>query len=100
MKNPITSFLNQLRAFALTDPTRDWIALLTLATIAIIGIVTWNAWVFDTVASGGTLGAAASSTPPSFTQASLDSVRTVFEARAAEEAKYVSGTYKFNDPSQ
>ena len=100
MKNFLAALSSQMRSFALIDPTRDWIALLTLATITIIGIITWNARVFDTVANGGTLGAAASSTPASFTQASLDSVRAVFDARAAEEAKYASGAYRFADPSQ
>ncbi|MFA6503300.1 MAG: hypothetical protein WCT45_03560 [Candidatus Paceibacterota bacterium] len=82
------------------DPTRDWIVLLIGGMIALTGIVVWNAWAFDTVAGGGTIGNAATSTEPVFSQASLDAVHTIFENRALEESKYVSGVYMFTDPSQ
>lgn len=95
----IILFFRRLRSGARLDPTRDWLVLLTLSTIAFVGIVVWNVWAFDTVARGGTLGAPAVGTSEVFSRASLDSIRTVFAERASEEAKYVTGVYRFTDPS-
>ncbi len=82
------------------DPTRDWITLLALALIVLAGIVVWNVWAFDTIAQGGTLGNAATSSAPVFSTASLDSIRAIFKERAAEETNYLTGVYGFADPSQ
>jgi len=82
------------------DPTRDWFVLLTLAVIAFTAIVVWNIWAFDTVASGGTIGAPATSTPRLFDRSTIDTVHAVFEKRAEEEAKYTTGVYRSADPSQ
>lgn len=82
------------------DPTRDWLAMLTLSTIVLAGIVIWNVWAFDTIASGGVIGVPATSPSPVFGQASLDTIRDIFEDRAEEELKYETGTYRFADPSQ
>lgn len=97
--NPRDFFMKHARKASHLDPTRDWIILLILSTIALASITVWNAWAFDTVAGGGTIGATATSTPPAFSQSSLDAIRTVFTSRAAEEEKYVSGVYRFADPS-
>ncbi|HVM59027.1 MAG TPA: hypothetical protein VMT80_01745 [Candidatus Paceibacterota bacterium] len=89
-----------LRQGALRDPASGWFALLTLAGIAFAGLIVWNLWAFDRLAQGKTIGAAAASTTPVFSQATLDQIHEVFEARAAEEAKYRSGEYRYADPSQ
>ena len=81
-------------------PKRDWIVLCTLAGAAIIGLAVWNVWIFNTVAGGGTLNERAVETPPIVDQALLETVHRILETRAAEEAKYVSGTYHYTDPSQ
>lgn len=96
---PISSFLKRVRIRPQFDPTRDWITALIIATIALAGITVWNAWAFDTVVSGGVIGASATSTPPFFSQSSLDAIHTVFANRAAEEGKYISGAYSYVDPS-
>ncbi len=79
---------------------RDWLVLLTVSAVALIGIVIWNVWTFNVVASGGTIGSPTASTIQPFNQSSLDTIRTVFANREAEEEKYEKGTYSFADPSQ
>jgi len=95
----IGSFLKRFRRGMLQDPVRDWLVLLTFSAIVLAGIIVWNIWAFDTVANGGAIGAPAAGAPPVFDRASLDTIHTVFTDRAAEEAKYVTGVYKFTDPS-
>lgn len=98
--NSMNSFLRRLHFGASLDPVRDWLMMLILSAIALIGIVVWNVWAFDTIASGGTIGAPTTRAPSVFSQTSLDAVRTIFANRAAEEAKYETGVYRFTDPSQ
>lgn len=95
----ISSFWRRLYQKAL-NPMRDWLTLLTLAAFVLIGIIVWNVWAFDTVANGGIIGTAATSTSPLFSQTSLNTIRTTFLNRTEEEAKYETGTYRFADPSQ
>lgn len=92
-------FLRRLRSGARLDPIRDWLVLLTLSMMAFVGIIVWNVWAFDTIARGGTLGAPVAGTSEVFSRASLDSIRAIFAERASEEAKYVTGVYRFADPS-
>ena len=99
--NHLEAYLKRhLTAFSRIDPARDWIILLLLSVMAIMGIIVWNAWAFDTVASGGTIGTPATSTPALFDRSSLDVVHAIFTDRAVEEQKYASSTYQFADPSQ
>ena len=98
--NSIGSFLKRLRAGVHQDPARDWLILITFSTIALAGIIVWNVWAFDTVAKGGVIGAPVTGTPPIFSRSSLDTIRTIFASRAEEEAKYVTGAYRYVDPSQ
>lgn len=97
-KSP-SPFVKRLRSVAHFDPVRDWLVMLTLSTIALVGIVVWNVWAFDTVAGGGTIGTAKTASPPTFNSSSFDEIRLIFDRRAAEEAKYETGIYKFTDPS-
>lgn len=98
--NFIGSFLKRLRVGAREDPVRDWLVLVTFSMIAFASIVVWNVWAFDTVASGGVIGAPATGAPPVFSRSSLDAIHTVFANRAEEQAKYVTGVYRYADPSQ
>lgn len=83
------------------NPVRDWFVLLGLFTLALVGIVMWNVWAFETVANGGSIGAPVMQTPAEgVDQSLLDTVRTVVDDRAAEAAKYESGAYRYTDPSQ
>ncbi len=97
---PIKAFFSHLRDGAHQDPARDWLALITLSSIALAGLIVWNARTFDTVANGGVIGAPMPRTASIFDQAALNTVHTIFANRAAEEAKYRTGTYRFTDPSQ
>lgn len=82
------------------NPARDWFAILGAFALGFAAVLAWNISAFDTVAEGGVLGGAATSTPPVFSQSSLDTIHTVFANRAAEEAKYVTGVYRYADPSR
>lgn len=99
MTNPLNFLAKRIRAFSHLDPERDWIILLILSIITFIIIVVWNAWAFDTVASGGVIGSTTTVTPPVFSQTSLDAIHTIFANRATEEVKYVSDVYHYIDPS-
>lgn len=94
------SLFSRLRTSARQDPVRDWLALLTLSILAFVCIVVWNVWAFDTVARGGIIGTTPGSSSPAFNRSSIDALHTVFEERAAEEAKYRTGVYRYADPSQ
>jgi hypothetical protein len=94
------SFLKRFRYGANIDPARDWLAMLIFSAIVLFGIIVWNVWAFNTVASGGVIGAEAPKAQPGFNRASLDTVRTIFENRTIEEAKYMTGVYRYTDPSQ
>ncbi|MFA6278770.1 MAG: hypothetical protein WCS97_02020 [Candidatus Paceibacterota bacterium] len=95
----INSFLKHLHHRPL-DPIRDWMVMLTLSAIALVSIIVWNIWAFNTVATGGVIGVTATSTSPVFNQTALDTIHTIFDERANEEMKYETGTYRFVDPSQ
>lgn len=96
----ITSFISRQRERAYVDPVRDWLVVLTVSIFVFIGLVVWNVWAFDTVVRGGTIGTVATSTPATINQSSLHEVYTIFEKRAEEKARYVTGVYRYTDPSQ
>ena len=96
----VISFFKRLRVAGYVDPTRDWLALLTFSAIALAGIIVWNVWAFDTVSQGGVIGTTTASSPSVFNSSSLDAIHTIFVNRAAEEAKYRTGVYRYADPSQ
>lgn len=98
--NFFTQRVRRLGSLSSLDPERDWIILLIVATIVLIIVVVWNAYVFDTVATGGVIGSPTTTAAPVFSQSSLDAIHTVFENRAAEETKYTSDVYHYADPSQ
>lgn len=100
ISNFLANSLKRLRCGGRRDPARDWLALLAVSLIALAGIVVWHVWAFDTVARGGAIGAPAKVTTPASSRIPLDAIRTTFENRAVEEAKYTSGAYRYADPSQ
>jgi len=100
ISNTITVFFRRLSSGAHQDPVRDWLMVVTLSIIVFAGIIVWNVWAFDTVANGGAIGSATTSAPPVFDRTVLDNIHTIFTNRAAEETKYVTGVYRYADPSQ
>jgi len=94
------SFFKHFRYGENINPVRDWLIMLTFSVIVLAGIIVWNIWAFDTVAKGGVIGTTATSTPAVFSQSSLNTINAIFANRAAEKAKYETGTYRFADPSQ
>jgi hypothetical protein len=99
MITSLISFFKRIRSLSAIDPERDWIMLLIISILMLAAIVVWNAFVFDTVATGGVIGAPTATAPPVFSQSSLDAIHTVFANRAAEEAKYITDVYHYADPS-
>lgn len=95
----IGSFFNRTRTGVSQDPVRDWLILITLSTIALAGIIVWNVWAFGTVANGGVIGNTVPAATPVFNQTSLDTIRTIFTNRTAEQVKYTTGVYRYSDPS-
>jgi len=99
-RHTLAAHLSRLSYGSRLDPARDWSILLTLAGLVLVLILVWNAWAFNTVVNGGVLDPRATTSPSAFSQASLDTIRTLFSERAGEDAKYQDGTYRFADPSQ
>ena len=97
--NTIGSFFKRFRSGTSIDPVQDWLMFLSLATVCLVGIIVWNVWAFDTVSSGGTIGAPRTETPTVFNVSSLQEIHSIFANRAAEETKYITGVYMFTDPS-
>lgn len=79
---------------------RDWLVALSIAGVMLLVSAFWNYWTFSRVESGETLGQAATATPSGFDKSSLDLIRQVITSRAGEEARYLSGEYRFIDPSR
>lgn len=100
MSNHFNFLIKRIRSFSQLDPERDWIILLIASGIALTGIIVWNAWIFDTIATGGVIGSPMPNATPVFNQSSLDAIHTIFTSRAREEANYVSDVYHYIDPSQ
>ena len=92
--------MHRLRTGVRRDPSRDWLILLSLGVFAFLCIVVWNVWAFDTVANGGVIGRTATSTPQPFDRSKINAINTIFEMRAGEETKYMTGVYRYSDPSQ
>lgn len=90
---------NLLRRLSRPAPIRDWLFLLSVAAIVLVGIVAWNVWnlrtLLDRIESN-----ASSAQAPLLDRASLDNAHTLFENRATEESMYVNGEYQYSDPSQ
>jgi hypothetical protein len=97
----LTAILSKyLRAFRYGDrvrPLRDWLLLISIAGLLLIGSGGWSFWLFTQISNKqeATVAIPAAATGT----ASLESVRTIFEKRAAERAHYISD-YHFVDPSR
>ena len=83
MKTPFNIFKNA-REGVRYDSVRDWLMLLIFSAILFIGIVVWNMWVFDTVVSGGSLGAPIANPSQVFNSSSLDTIHSIFIKRNAD----------------
>jgi hypothetical protein len=80
-------------------PFRDWFILLGISFAVLCASALWNAWLFYKVLNGESLGQSNSASTTLIDSASLDAAQKVFDARAAEEARYRS-QYRFVDPSR
>ena len=78
-------------------PARDWFYMLLAATLLIALSVGWNLWLLRNVEKGGIIGDE-NIEVDSFDEAPIESVRTVFEEREAEQLRYRQ-EYRFVDPS-
>ena len=71
--------------------------MLLVATLLIALSVGWNLWLLRNVEKGGIIGDE-NIEVDSFDEAPIESVRTVFEEREAEQLRYRQ-EYRFVDPS-
>jgi len=85
----------RLRYGASLRPMRDWFVLLAFFVLFLLISLAWNLWLFSQVTQGQQIGTA-TSTPD--TQIPLESVTTLFDARAQERTHY-QHDYRFVDPS-
>ncbi len=81
------------------DPVRDWLILIGISAVALIGIISWHAVSFRAVENGEPSGVSAVEAPAVFNRASLDAITSLFASRALEAQKYREGTYQYSDPS-
>jgi hypothetical protein len=82
-------------------PSRDWRLLLVATFLLLVAVTGWSLWVFQTIITGGTVGVTTSlSTKPERRVNPVDTVRSIYSARATEEANYSTGVYRYADPSQ
>lgn len=96
----MTSSRTPLRSFSYGPqlrPMRDWFVLLTLAGILLLASVLWNVWYLWQVEEAAI--AELSPAEARFDAAPVESLRTVFEERAAALERYRSGS-GFVDPSR
>jgi len=93
-------FLKRLRAHAHQDPVRDWLVLIALSLAIFVGSIVWNVLAFNTLTNSIVANTPASGAASAFSDTSLETIRTVFTNRAAEQEKYVTGVYHYTDPSQ
>ncbi|MDB5265368.1 MAG: hypothetical protein JWM39_81 [Parcubacteria group bacterium] len=69
--------------------------LVAIATVLLIASIGWNVWLFLRVTNGDAIGTA--TVQQSLNPASIDSVNTLFQSRAATETNYKNS--HFVDPS-
>ncbi|KND51565.1 MAG: hypothetical protein AB202_03285 [Parcubacteria bacterium C7867-007] len=77
------------------NPSRDWLILVMVFVLLLLGSLGWNIWLFDRVTNGDAIGNATAPAP--LNPASIDSVNALFEARAVKETDYKNS--RFVDPS-
>lgn len=103
MNKLFTNVLAKIKRLSYGDrlmPLRDWMIILVVAAVFLLGSIVWNIWLFLAVANGEILGTTPSVKSAGFNHASVEDVQTIFVKRVAEDAKYMDGTYRFVDPSQ
>ena len=97
----LTAFIHKyLRVFRYGDrvkPTRDWFIIISLAGVLLLGSAGWSYWLFEQTSNSK--DAQLQRPTPSVNTASVETVRTIFDARATERAHYLSD-YHFVDPSR
>lgn len=77
------------------NSSRDWFVLVGITAILLLASIGWNVWLFLRVTNGEAIGTA--TTQASLNPASIDSVNTLFQARANTETEYKNA--HFVDPS-
>ncbi len=94
----VTKYLRVFRYGERTRPIRDWFVIASLVLILFIGSAGWSFFIFHKTSTGELAGKAVQA-PVSVPITSLDTVRGIFENRAAERMHYLSD-YHFVDPSR
>lgn len=98
--NLLTPFIQRIRSKAHAEPLRDWVILSAITVVILAGVVTWNLWTFGAITGPSSIEELSADTRPALSPSALNTIQNIFEARAAEEARYETGVYSFSDPSQ
>ena len=91
---------SRLRAIGRVDPVRDWIALITIAGVILLGIIGVDVWQFNVITDASMQVPASSAAQRSFNLKEFETVKTLITSRASEQQKYINGAYTFTDPSK
>lgn len=97
--NSLSSIANAARRFSYGSrirPQRDWFVLVSVSLALLVASAGWSYWLFHNASVDGTSEAVPGA---SINVSAFDTVRTVFEKRAAERAHYLTD-YRFVDPSK
>ena len=102
--NPLTDYSKKFAAYLRygdkLNPLRDWLILLGISAVLMIGIIAWNVWAFSTVVSGGTISKTMSTPIAPVNLSSLESIQKIFTARKEWQDMYLTGAHHFVDPSK
>jgi len=96
----IDGFLNKFKYGNKLRPSRDWLVLVAVASLALVGIVIWTMFIFLSVVEGPSTTVSVKRRGVVVNNIALQKVRQIFDTRAVEQAKYESGEYTFVDPSK
>jgi hypothetical protein len=78
-------------------PVRDWFVIVAIALLLLVTSVGWNMWLFSRAIEGEAIGETPAPTD-TYDLSSLETVRSLFERRQAEEMRY-RNDYRFIDPA-
>jgi len=93
----LTVYARKIRYGDRLRPQRDWYLIVVVATVLLIVSAGWSYWVFHETSLAESN--AKNSADASINTSVIDTVRTVFDKRAAERAHYQTD-YRFVDPSR
>ncbi|MGE5540869.1 MAG: hypothetical protein ACM3TU_01115 [Bacillota bacterium] len=94
----LTHYMKMFRYGERARPYRDWMVVISVAALLFLASGVWSYFLFREVSAGANLQASPE-TNALVNVASIETVRTMFDMRAAEQAHYRTD-YHFVDPAK